>query len=286
MNILMEYVPGSSLDAILQKFGALDEQVMRTYTRQLLEALNYCHTNRVIHRDIKGKNILVDTHGTLKLADFGSAKQFVEAKAAPSLNYNYTPLWTAPEVLIGDYTFKIDIWSLGCVIIEMATAKQPWDEENFENPFRALYHIGTRLPPAAACRLLLRCHRSHARRLLTVRSGGGGCREFKGDSRHPHLAHGRGSGVPPPLSGEVRPAALQSSCAPRACISRLVPSRCAGIRRSARMLPSCFSTPGSATWWRRSHRASSAPRRPCNGRRPARAGRCPRSQHCKYKLFE
>jgi serine/threonine protein kinase len=159
MNILMEYVPGSSLDAILQKFGALDEQVIRTYTRQLLEALNYCHGNRIIHRDIKGKNILVDTHGTLKLADFGSAKQFVEAKAAPSLNYNYTPLWTAPEVLIGDYTYKIDIWSLGCVIIEMATAKQPWDEENFENPFRALYHIGlaparqrdARLPASAHC---------------------------------------------------------------------------------------------------------------------------------------
>ncbi len=64
------------------------------------------------------------------------------SKDAPSLSYNYTPLWTAPEVLVGDYNSKVDVWSLGCVIIEMASAKPPWSEQNFENPFRALYHIG------------------------------------------------------------------------------------------------------------------------------------------------
>ena len=103
-----------------------------------------CHANRVVHRDIKGKNILIDTKGNLKLADFGSAKRFtnVMSKDAPSLSYNYTPLWTAPEVLVGDYNSKVDVWSLGCVIIEMASAKPPWSEQNFENPFRALYHIG------------------------------------------------------------------------------------------------------------------------------------------------
>jgi len=55
--------------------------------------------------------------------------------------YNYTPLWTAPEVLTGDYSNNVDVWSLGCVIIEMASGKPPWSEQNFENPFRALYHI-------------------------------------------------------------------------------------------------------------------------------------------------
>jgi serine/threonine protein kinase len=64
------------------------------------------------------------------------------SKDAPSLSYNYTALWTAPEVLTGNYNNKIDVWSLGCVLIEMATGKQPWAECNFENPFRALYHIG------------------------------------------------------------------------------------------------------------------------------------------------
>lgn len=66
----------------------------------------------------------------------------IVSSAAPSIGYNYTPLWTAPEVLLGNYSRKVDIWSLGCVIIEMATAKTPWAECNFTNPFRALYHIG------------------------------------------------------------------------------------------------------------------------------------------------
>lgn len=93
---------------------------------------------------MKGKNILVDTSGNLKLADFGSAKRVANilGSDAPSIGYNYTPLWTAPEVLQGNYNSKVDVWSLGCVIIEMATALPPWSEENFENPFRALYFIG------------------------------------------------------------------------------------------------------------------------------------------------
>lgn len=144
LNILMEYVPGKSLDSLLEKFGAFSEKVIKSYTYQLLEALAYCHAAHVVHRDIKGKNILIDTKGNLKLADFGSAKrvQNIMSKDAPSVSYNYTPLWTAPEVLVGDYNSKVDVWSLGCVIIEMASGKPPWAEQNFENPFRALYHIG------------------------------------------------------------------------------------------------------------------------------------------------
>jgi len=144
LSILMEYVPGKSLDSILTRYGSLAEDVICNYTKQILLALEYCHTKRVVHRDIKGKNILVDQTGCLKLADFGSAKAFHsrDEKAAPGRTYNYTPLWTAPEVLLGDYDTKVDIWSLGCVIIEMASAKPPWSEQNFENPFRALYHIG------------------------------------------------------------------------------------------------------------------------------------------------
>ncbi len=143
LNIIMEYVPGKSLDVLLEKFGAFHERVIISYARQLLDALAFCHAHGVVHRDIKGKNVLVDTQGNLKLADFGSAKRFKDVlrKDAPSLSYNYTPLWTAPEVLVGDYNSKVDVWSLGCVVIEMATAKPPWSEQNFEHPFRALYHI-------------------------------------------------------------------------------------------------------------------------------------------------
>lgn len=99
-----------SLDSLLEKFGGFSEKVIRSYTKQLLEALSYCHANRVVHRDIKGKNILCNSNGVIKLADFGSAKRFtnVMSKDAPSLSYNYTPLWTAPEVLVGDYNSKVD----------------------------------------------------------------------------------------------------------------------------------------------------------------------------------
>ncbi len=173
LNILMEFVPGKSLDTMLERFGHFSEKVIRKSTSQILQALAYCHANHVVHRDIKSKNILVDTAGNLKLCDFGSAKRFesksphfiylflwpcvslgesvsvfirshsdILSKDAPSLNYNYTPLWTAPEVLTGNYNSKVDIWSLGCVIIEMATGKPPWSDMKFENPFRALYHIG------------------------------------------------------------------------------------------------------------------------------------------------
>eukprot|EP01006_Ploeotia_vitrea_P050057 TRINITY_DN67406_c6_g2_i3.p1 TRINITY_DN67406_c6_g2~~TRINITY_DN67406_c6_g2_i3.p1 ORF type:complete len:590 (-),score=321.13 TRINITY_DN67406_c6_g2_i3:100-1869(-) len=146
LNILMEYVPGNSLDAVVNQFGGLGDFVMQSYTRQLLLALDHCHKHNVVHRDLKGKNVLVDTNGNIKLADFGSAKYSENASLmdSPSMNYNYTPLWTAPEVLgpLCQYNHKVDIWSLGCVIIEMGSGQPPWSEESFENPFRALFHIG------------------------------------------------------------------------------------------------------------------------------------------------
>jgi len=156
MNIIMEYVPGNSIETMLTQFGAFSESIIINYTRQLLHALSYCHARGVIHRDIKGKNILLHTSGVLKLADFGSAKMFndVLLKEAPSSGYAFTPLWIAPEVMTGTYNSRVDIWSLGCVIVEMATAKHPWAENNFDNPFRVMYYISsTDATPAIPSRL-------------------------------------------------------------------------------------------------------------------------------------
>lgn len=144
LNILMEFVAGKSLDHHLNSFGCLSEELAVKYTRQLCAALAYCHVNNVVHRDIKGKNILVDTGGNVKLADFGSAKKMDSLiSVAASESFQYTPLWTAPEVINGQYDSKVDIWSMGCVILEMHTGQQPWAEENFENPYRALFHIAS-----------------------------------------------------------------------------------------------------------------------------------------------
>ena len=68
----------------------------------------------------------------------------VTNKDDPSSNYAYTPLWVAPEVMTGaGYNSKVDIWSIGCVVIELSSAKEPWAERNFDSPFAALYYIAT-----------------------------------------------------------------------------------------------------------------------------------------------
>ncbi|GAB5371972.1 hypothetical protein AAMO2058_001625700 [Amorphochlora amoebiformis] len=143
LNIIMEYVPSNSIDWVIKKIGKLDDHYMARVAAQVLEALNYCHMKGLIHRDIKGKNILVDNFGNAKLADFGSALLASDSEMQKE-NAEYTPLWAAPEMVKGDgkYTTKVDIWSLGCTVVEMASGKEPWSECNFANPFMALYSIG------------------------------------------------------------------------------------------------------------------------------------------------
>jgi len=145
LNVMMEFVAGNSLDSIVQSSGPLHEGLIRKYVKQMLHALEYCHSKGVLHRDIKGKNILLDSSGMIKMADFGSAKivDNVATKDDPSVNYAYTPLWCAPEVMTGKYNSKVDIWSLGCVVIELATGKEPLAEKNFESSFAALYFIAS-----------------------------------------------------------------------------------------------------------------------------------------------
>lgn len=158
LDIIMEYVPGKALDVELQRKLPLDDETMRFWTKQLVSALVYCHGRNVIHRDIKGRNILVNGN-QLKICDFGSAALLGQDVSKATEDYNYTPLWTAPEILTGEYDNRVDIWSLGCVLIEMGSGKEPWSEEEFENPFRALFTIGNtdklpRLPEniSAGCR--------------------------------------------------------------------------------------------------------------------------------------
>ena len=75
LNIFLEYVPGGSISSLLAKFGGFSESVIKVYTRQILSGLEYLHRHHIIHRDIKGANILVDNNGIIKLADFGASKK-------------------------------------------------------------------------------------------------------------------------------------------------------------------------------------------------------------------
>ncbi|XP_028770819.1 mitogen-activated protein kinase kinase kinase NPK1 isoform X2 [Neltuma alba] len=143
LNILLEFVPGGSISSLLGKFGAFPEAVIRTFTKQLLLGLEYLHKNGIMHRDIKGANILVDNKGCIKLADFGASKQVVElATITGTKSMKGTPYWMAPEVILQTgHSFSADIWSVGCTVIEMATGKPPWSQQYQE--VAALFHIGT-----------------------------------------------------------------------------------------------------------------------------------------------
>ncbi|KAL0414570.1 UNVERIFIED_CONTAM: Mitogen-activated protein kinase kinase kinase NPK1 [Sesamum radiatum] len=101
LNILLEFVPGGSISSLLGKFGSFPESVIRMYTKQLLLGLEYLHKNKIMHRDIKGANILVDNKGCIKLADFGASKK-VEALATitGAKSMKGTPYWMAPEVIV------------------------------------------------------------------------------------------------------------------------------------------------------------------------------------------
>ncbi|BBN16920.1 mitogen-activated protein kinase kinase kinase ANP1 [Marchantia polymorpha subsp. ruderalis] len=143
LNILLEFVPGGSIASLLGKFGSFTEPVIRMYTRQLLLGLEYLHSNNILHRDIKGANILVDNKGCIKLADFGASKKVVElATISEAKSMKGTPYWMAPEVIRQTgHNWQADIWSVGCTVIEMATGKPPWSQQFQE--VAALFHIGT-----------------------------------------------------------------------------------------------------------------------------------------------
>ncbi|XP_073156881.1 mitogen-activated protein kinase kinase kinase NPK1-like [Henckelia pumila] len=144
LNILLEFVPGGSISSLLGKFGSFPESVIRMYTKQLLLGLEYLHKNKIMHRDIKGANILVDNKGCIKLADFGASKK-VEALATVTgfKSMKGTPYWMAPEVIVqSGHGYSADIWSVGCTVIEMATGKAPWSQQ-YKEEAAALFYVGT-----------------------------------------------------------------------------------------------------------------------------------------------
>ncbi|KAI4325514.1 hypothetical protein MLD38_030902 [Melastoma candidum] len=148
--IYLEYVhPGSINKYVRDNFGAITESVVRNFTRHILSGLAYLHRKKTVHRDIKGANLLVDASGVVKLADFGMAKHLTGQAA--DLSLKGSPYWMAPELICSvmkndnsDHAFAVDIWSLGCTIIEMITGKPPWSE--FEGA-AAMFRVLSDTPP-------------------------------------------------------------------------------------------------------------------------------------------
>ncbi|PKU41887.1 serine threonine-protein kinase 10 [Limosa lapponica baueri] len=153
-EIMIEFCPGGAVDAtMLELDRGLTEPQIQVICRQMLEALHYLHSKKIIHRDLKAGNVLLTQDGDIKLADFGvSAKNMKTLQKRDS--FIGTPYWMAPEVVMCEtmkdtpYDYKADIWSLGITLIEMAQIEPPHHELN---PMRVLLKIAKSDPPTLSC---------------------------------------------------------------------------------------------------------------------------------------
>mmetsp|Transcript_1064 Transcript_1064/g.3807 ORF Transcript_1064/g.3807 Transcript_1064/m.3807 type:complete len:1109 (+) Transcript_1064:54-3380(+) len=161
LNIVLEYVENGSLQSIVSKFGRFPETLVRVYIKQVLEGLLYLHNQGVIHRDIKGANILTTKKGHVKLADFGVAVDKLHA-ASDTNDVVGTPYWMAPEIIeLAGASPQSDIWSVGCTVIELLTGEPPYfDLAPMPALFRIVQDDHPPLPPDVSSALkdfLMQC---------------------------------------------------------------------------------------------------------------------------------
>eukprot|EP00042_Codosiga_hollandica_P049586 m.577999 g.577999 ORF g.577999 m.577999 type:complete len:440 (-) comp57916_c0_seq38:1632-2951(-) len=139
LHLVFEYIEGTLLDELDSHPNGLPEDLIKPIFLQLLKAVEYCHANNIIHRDVKPENILVSKQGVVKLCDFGFARSLSGAGAMYT-DYVATRWYRSPELLVGDtqYGTPVDVWAIGCVFAEMLTGRPLWPGRS---DIDQLYHI-------------------------------------------------------------------------------------------------------------------------------------------------
>eukprot|EP00210_Caulerpa_lentillifera_P000084 g80.t1 len=146
LYIILEYMETGSLAGLIKppNCGIITEQLAAVIVAQILQGLKYLHAQGVVHRDIKGANILTTKDLVIKLADFGVAAKLFDAGSSGNKQDYYntiagSPYWMAPEIInLESVTTAADIWSIGCLIIELLTGSPPYFDCQ---PYQALYRI-------------------------------------------------------------------------------------------------------------------------------------------------
>ena len=139
VSLLMEYVKGGSIYDLISKQGALNEIEISGYCQQILQGLAYLHEKKIVHRDVKCANILLD-NSICKLADFGLSKEDIRSMSGCKTDCG-TTYWQSPEsIQQQNYGYKSDIWSFGCTVFEMLSTEPPYRELN---RYAALFKIVT-----------------------------------------------------------------------------------------------------------------------------------------------
>ena len=134
---LMEYLKGKELFDVIRDIGLLNKEQTNFYIASMLIAINYLHTRKIIYRDIKPENIIVERNGYLKIIDFGTAKE-IEDRTKTIIG---TPHYMAPEIIMGGgYSFPVDFWSISICMYEFMCGGVPFGDKD-EDPMEIYFAI-------------------------------------------------------------------------------------------------------------------------------------------------